>query len=48
MSERWKQKFVELIPSKTTGSLAERPYWAKSAQDIGLVDTEDGIRFVAS
>jgi hypothetical protein len=45
MPERLKQQFAELIPSKTTGSLAGRPYWAKSAQDMGLVDTEGGIRF---
>jgi hypothetical protein len=48
MPEQLRQQFATLLPSKTTGSLKGRPYWAKSAQDMGLVDTEDGIRFAHS
>jgi hypothetical protein len=49
--------FAELLPSKTDGSLKGRPNWAKSIQDMGLVDTEydmglvdteDGIRLAYS
>jgi len=40
-----KQQFAHLISSKTASSGAGRPYWAKSAEKLGLVDTEDGIRF---
>jgi len=40
-----KQQFALLIASKTSSG-AGRPYWAKSAEKLGLVDTEDGIRFI--
>jgi hypothetical protein len=45
-AERLRQQFAQLIPSKVTGSLVGRPYWTQSAREMGLVDTEDGIRFV--
>jgi len=40
-----KQQFVQLLASKGASSGAGRPYWAKSAAKLGLVDTEEGIRF---
>lgn len=39
-----KQQFVHLLSSKTASSGAGRPFWAKSAEKLGLVDTEEGIR----
>ena len=40
-----KEKFVALSTVKAGSSGAGRPYWAQAAQKLGLVDTEDGIRF---
>jgi len=46
MPEAVKQQFIALLASKSSSSGAGRPYWAKSAEKLGLVDTEDGgIRF---
>jgi hypothetical protein len=45
MPEALRQQFAELIPTKMTGSMAGRPYWTNCAIEMGLVDTEDGIRF---
>jgi hypothetical protein len=41
-----KQQFVHLLSNKSSSSGAGRPYWAKTAAKLGLVDTLDGIRFV--
>jgi len=41
-----KEKFASLSTMKVSSSGAGRPYWAEAAKQIGLVDTEDGIRFV--
>jgi hypothetical protein len=41
-----KQQFAKLLETKPACSGAGRPYWAKSAERLGLVDTEEGIRFV--
>jgi hypothetical protein len=46
MPEALKQQFAELIPSRTKGSAVGQPYWTQCAREMGLVDTEDGIRFV--
>jgi hypothetical protein len=43
-----KQKFENLQTLKVASSGAGRPYWAESARQLGLVDTEDGIQFVRS
>lgn len=48
MPEEIKQQFVNLISSKVVSSGAGRPYWARSAKKLGLVDSEDGIRFIRS
>ncbi|KAL3937788.1 MAG: hypothetical protein SGBAC_007168 [Bacillariaceae sp.] len=39
-----RQQFVQLLASKVSGSGAGRPYWARAATKLGLVETEDGIR----
>lgn len=41
-----KQQFAKLMSTKVVSSGAGRPYWAKSAEKLGLVDTSDGIRFI--
>ena len=46
MPENIKQEFVRLMLSRSTSSGAGRPYWAASAKAIGLLDTDDGIRFI--
>jgi hypothetical protein len=46
MPEDIKQQFVHLMSSKVVNSGAGRPYWAQSAKNVGLVDTDEGIRFV--
>ena len=46
MPENIKQEFGRLLTSKVTSSGAGRPYWAESAKNLGLVDTEEGIRFI--
>ena len=46
MPEYIKEHFKCLIATKSFTSGAGRPYWAKSAKKIGLVNTEDGIRFI--
>ena len=40
-----KEKFVESIACKSTVGSGKQ-YWAKSARKLGLVDTENGIRFI--
>jgi hypothetical protein len=46
MPEYIKEHFKGLIATKSFTSGAGRPYWAKSAKKMGLVNTEDGIRFI--
>lgn len=46
MPEAIKQEFAHLLSSKVASSGAGRPYWAESAKRFGLVDTEEGIRFI--
>jgi len=46
MPPEYKQLFVETINTKVSSSVAGRPYWAKTARQLGLLDTEDGIRFI--
>jgi hypothetical protein len=41
-----KAKFAESIATKSSGSGAGRPYWAESAKQLGLVDTDRGMFFV--
>lgn len=41
-----KQHFVALLSTRAFSSGAGRPYWAQAAQKLGLVDTNEGIRFV--
>jgi hypothetical protein len=49
MPEELKSEFARLLTSKVASSGAGRPYWAQSAKQLGLVDTEDGgIRFIRS
>jgi hypothetical protein len=45
MPEQIKREFARLMATKVASSGAGRPYWAESAKRLGLVDTEDGIRF---
>ena len=48
MPESLKRDFVRLMATKMGSSGAGRPYWAESARQLGLVDTEDrGIRFAS-
>lgn len=46
MPEAVRQQFVFLISTKASSSGAGRPYWAKAAKKLGLVDSDNGIRFV--
>ena len=41
-----KQQLAIFAATKAPSSGAGRPYWAHSAANLGLVDTEDGIRHV--
>jgi hypothetical protein len=41
-----KHQFAMLMSTKASSSGAGRPYWADSATKLGLVDTDEGIRFV--
>jgi hypothetical protein len=45
MPESLRQQFAELIPSKVNASKVGRRYWSECAQNMGLVDTDEGIRF---
>ncbi|CAJ1957879.1 unnamed protein product [Cylindrotheca closterium] len=44
MPHEVRHQFAQLLTSKVSGSGAGRPYWARAATKLGLVDTEDGIR----
>jgi hypothetical protein len=48
MPEAIKLKFMDIMSTKnpSCSSGAGRPYWAQSATQLGLVDTEEGIRFI--
>jgi hypothetical protein len=46
MPPEYKQMFGEATANKVSSSVAGRPYWAKTAKQLGLIDTEDGIRFI--
>jgi hypothetical protein len=48
MPEAIKWKFVEIMSAKnpSCSSGVGRPYWAQSATQLGLFDTEEGIRFI--
>jgi hypothetical protein len=48
MPEDIKLKFIEIMSAKkpNCSNGAGRPYWAQSATLLGLVDTEEGIRFI--
>lgn len=41
-----KQEFGRLLSTKATSTGAGRPYWAQAAKQLGLIDTDDGIRFI--
>ena len=45
MADDIKNEFARLLATKISSSGAGRPYWAESAKRLGLVDTEEGIRF---
>ena len=46
MPDEIKNEFARLLATKVSSSGAGRPYWAESAENLGLIDTEEGIRFV--
>lgn len=46
MPDSIKQEFARLLCTKAASSGAGRPYWAKAAKQMGLVDTENGICFI--
>lgn len=49
MPDELKSEFARLLTSKVASSGAGRPYWAESAKQLGLVDTQEGgIRFIRS
>lgn len=41
-----KHQFAMLMSTKASSSGAGRPYWAEAASKLGLLDTDDGIRFI--
>jgi hypothetical protein len=45
MGDDLRQEFADLIASRATSTGAGRSYWAQQARDLGLQNTEDGIRF---
>lgn len=46
MPQSAKDQCSTLLATKNSSSGSGRPYWAESAKDMGLIDTEDGIYFV--
>jgi hypothetical protein len=48
MPEAIKLKFMEIMSAKKSNCSngAGRPFWAQSTTQVGLVDTEEGIRFI--
>jgi hypothetical protein len=46
MPQSLKDKFTELFPTKVQSSGVGRSYWADSAKQMGMIDTDHGIRFV--
>lgn len=45
MPDEIKNEFSRLLATKVSSSGAGRPYWTESAKSLGLVDTDEGIRF---
>ena len=45
MPDHIKERFKDLIATKSFTTGAGKPYWSKSAKSMGLVDTENGIFF---
>jgi hypothetical protein len=41
-----KAQFAELLSTKVSSTGAGQPYWAESAKQLGLVNTEEGIFFI--
>jgi hypothetical protein len=48
MTDRTRQEFANLIPSKNNSSKGGRVYWAEQARVMGLVDTDEGIFLMKS
>jgi hypothetical protein len=48
MPQETKQEFERLLNLTIASSGAGRPYWADSARQLGLVDSEEGIQFIRS
>jgi hypothetical protein len=48
MTDRTRQEFANLIPSKNNSSKGGRVYWAQHARLMGLVDTDEGIFLMGS
>jgi hypothetical protein len=46
MPQSLKDKFTEIFPTKVQSSGVGRAYWAESAKQLGMIDTDHGIRFV--
>ena len=46
MPNQIKLLFANLISTKVAGSGAGRPYWGRAAKRLGLVDADNGIRFI--
>ena len=46
MPDAVKARFAYLISVKSDSSGAGRPYWEKASKKLGLVDTDNGIRFI--
>jgi hypothetical protein len=46
MPESLKDEFTNLIPTKARITGAGRMYWAESAERLGIIDTDQGIRFM--
>jgi hypothetical protein len=46
MPDAIKAQFAHLVATKVSSAGAGRPYWAATAKELGLVDTEEGIYFI--
>lgn len=46
MPEEIKKQFMHQVSGKYSSSGAGRPFWADSARKLGVVDTEEGMRFI--
>lgn len=45
MSDEFKLLFRSFSEKRAAASFAGKPYWADAARQLGLIDTEEGIRF---